>query len=100
MNRIHALVATSFLLLMANAVFGAADEVEPNYPSIQSRCGHLWLREIPLPRGEGGAQRQVREARPTILNKRYIVGRVALIRRCRATFSRREKDTPPRFFAV
>ena len=36
----------------------------------------------PLPLGEGGAQRRVREARPTIRKDRGIVGRVALIRRC------------------
>jgi hypothetical protein len=34
----------------------------------------------------------VRGARPTIVTNDEIVGRVALIRRCRATFSQREKD--------
>ena len=37
-------------------------------------------------------QRRVREARPTIVGLFKIVGRAALIRRCRATFSQREKD--------
>jgi hypothetical protein len=39
-------------------------------------------------------ERRVREARPTItiLQTNEIVGRVALIRRCRATFSQWEKD--------
>jgi hypothetical protein len=46
---------------------------------------------IPLPLGEGGAQRRVREARSTILSIDEIVGRAALIRRIRATFSQREK---------
>jgi hypothetical protein len=57
------------------------------------------FRERPLPLGEGGAQRRVREARPTIaiLRTIKIVGRVALIRRCRATFSQREKDSSHSF---
>ena len=42
--------------------------------------------------GDGGAGRQVREARPTIPHIDEILGRAALIRRCRATFSQREKD--------
>jgi hypothetical protein len=52
------------------------------------------FRGCPLPLGEGGAQRRVRAARPTILQIDEIVGRAALIRRLRATFSRWEKDRP------
>jgi hypothetical protein len=40
-------------------------------------------------------QRRVRVARSTMLPIDEIVGRAALIRRCRATFSRWEKDSFP-----
>ena len=61
------------------------------------RKAHISNRrsKIPLPPGEGGAQRRVRAVRPTILQESTIVGRAALIRRLRATFSQREKDSVP-----
>jgi hypothetical protein len=47
-------------------------------------------RAIPLPPGEGGAQRRVRAGRSTILQIDEIVGRAALIRPFRPSL---EKDS-------
>jgi hypothetical protein len=63
-----------------------------------ARCGFrstfkirgLYWEDSPLPPGEGGA-------RATMFANDEIVGRVPLIRRFRATFSRGEKDPLHRF---
>jgi hypothetical protein len=62
-----------------------------------SRLG-VCIGRIPLSRRERVArERRVRAARPTMFANDEIVGRVPLIRRFRATFSRGEKDPPHRF---
>jgi hypothetical protein len=111
MNRIHALVATFFLLVMAHAIFGVPTRLRPirrgngrggclsrTYDSIQNRCAAtcLYARSLSF-RERVARQRRVRAARPTIRQIDEIVGRVCPHPALRATFSRREKDTPPRF---
>jgi hypothetical protein len=59
-------------------------------------------RRVLLPSGEGGAQRRMRVARPTMSSMCRIVERAALTRRYRATLSQWERRAPKnrsRFFS-
>ena len=99
MNRIHALVATSFLLVMAHAKLGRSGAAEPDPKGQRAGrmalgvlTGHLLLREIPLPSGEGGATAPGEGSPLHDSANRRNRGTGCPHPALRASFSRREKD--------